>query len=307
MIKKQTKYELATEADYDELLQVWEASVRSSHHFLTEEDIQYYKPLIRNEYFRAVELYLIRDEQSGHIAAFMGLSDELVEMLFVHPSQQGKGYGRLFIEYALRGKNIRKVDVNEQNEQASHFYLSRGFEVVSRDATDGQGKPYPILHLQMKPIRIRKADAEDLATLHQVFEKSVRNTCCKDYSPEQIDAWINRADSARWQELFHSELHFFLAEDTETFQTAGFTSVDTQGYLHSMFVHPRFQKKGIATLLLRTAEMFACHHQAPSLFAEVSLTARPFFERQGFVVEKQQTVTVSHVDMTNFAMRKQLP
>lgn len=152
MIKKQSKYELATEQDYDELLRVWEASVRSSHHFLTEDDIQFYKPLIRNEYFPAVTLYIIRDERSKHIAAFMGLSDELIEMLFVDPSQQGKGYGKLLIEYAIREKNIRKVDVNEQNKQALNFYLNRGFEIISRDATDGQGKPYPILHMQLNPL-----------------------------------------------------------------------------------------------------------------------------------------------------------
>lgn len=152
MIKKQSKYELATEQDYDDLIRVWEASVRSSHHFLTDDDIQFYKPLIRNEYFPAVTLYIIRDERSKHIAAFMGLSDELIEMLFVDPSQQGKGYGKLLIEYAIREKNIRKVDVNEQNKQALNFYLNRGFEIISRDATDGQGKPYPILHMQLNPL-----------------------------------------------------------------------------------------------------------------------------------------------------------
>lgn len=151
MIKKQSKYELATEQDYDDLMRVWEASVRSSHHFLTEDDIQFYKPLIRNEYFPAVTLHIIRDEHSKHIAAFMGLSDELIEMLFVDPSQQGKGYGKLLIEYAIREKNIRKVDVNEQNDQALQFYLNRGFEVTARDATDGQGKPFPILHMQLNP------------------------------------------------------------------------------------------------------------------------------------------------------------
>lgn len=152
MIKKQSKYELATEQDYDDLIRVWEASVRSSHHFLTEDDIQFYKPLIRNEYFPAVTLYIIRDERSKHIAAFMGLSDELIEMLFVDPSQQGKGYGKLLIEYAIREKNIRKVDVNEQNKQALNFYLNRGFEIISRDAIDGQGKPYPILHMLLNPL-----------------------------------------------------------------------------------------------------------------------------------------------------------
>ena len=82
-----------TPQDYDELLTVWEASVRSTHHFLTEENIQFYKPLVRNQYFQAVELYIIRNRE-GKIAAFMGLSDELIEMLFVHPDEQGKGYGK---------------------------------------------------------------------------------------------------------------------------------------------------------------------------------------------------------------------
>lgn len=152
MPDKQTRIILATEQDYTELIRVWEASVRSSHHFLTEDDIQFYKPLIRNKYFPSVTLYILRDEHSKHIAAFMGLSDELIEMLFVDPSQQGKGYGKLLIEYAIREKNIRKVDVNEQNKQALNFYLNRGFEIISRDATDGQGKPYPILHMLLNPL-----------------------------------------------------------------------------------------------------------------------------------------------------------
>ena len=72
----------------DELLIVWEKSVRSSHHFLKEEDIEYFKPLIRNQYFPAVRLFVIRNE-NGRIAAFMGLSDDMLEMLFVRPRKRG--------------------------------------------------------------------------------------------------------------------------------------------------------------------------------------------------------------------------
>lgn len=136
-----------TPHDYDELLSVWEASVRSTHHFLTEENIQFYKPLVREQYFPAVELHIIRNSK-GKIAAFMGLSQELVEMLFVSPEEQSKGYGKQLMEYALHEKHIYKVDVNEQNEQACHFYQHLGFRVISRDATDSTGNPFPILHLQ---------------------------------------------------------------------------------------------------------------------------------------------------------------
>ncbi|WP_459190412.1 GNAT family N-acetyltransferase [Parabacteroides sp. APC149_11_2_Y6] len=138
--------EPAQETDYDELATLWEASVRSSHHFLTEDDILFYKPLVRNEYFKAVHLYIIRNEQN-RIVAFTGLSDDLIEMLFVHPGEQGKGYGKRLIDFALNEKHIRRVDVNEQNEQALRFYLQRGFKITGRDAMDPMGKPFPILHM----------------------------------------------------------------------------------------------------------------------------------------------------------------
>ena len=132
----------------NELVEVWEASVRSTHRFLTEKDIRFFKPLIRNKYIPVVELYTIRNGQN-RIAAFMGLSDELIEMLFVHPEEQGKGYGKLLIEFVIHHKQIFKVDVNEQNEKATSFYLNRGFDIVGRDETDPNGNPFPILHLSL--------------------------------------------------------------------------------------------------------------------------------------------------------------
>lgn len=141
------KIQLLTDEILDELLAVWEKSVRSSHHFLKEEDIEYFKPLIRNQYFQVVELFVIQNEY-GQTAAFMGLSDDMLEMLFVLPEEQGNGYGKALVNYAVNQCHIYKVDVNEENEQAYHFYLRMGYKVVGRDATDPTGKPFPILHLQ---------------------------------------------------------------------------------------------------------------------------------------------------------------
>lgn len=131
----------------DELLALWEKSVRTTHHFLKEEDIEYFKPLIRNQYFGSVRLFVMRNA-GGKIAAFMGLSDDMLEMLFVLPEEQGKGYGKALVDYAINQCDIYKVDVNEDNEQAYKFYLHMGYRVVGRDECDTSGKPFPILHLQ---------------------------------------------------------------------------------------------------------------------------------------------------------------
>src|SRR5262245_60513936 len=80
--------------DYQEIVDVWEASVRATHHFLKEEDIQYFKPLILNEYLQAVNLYCTRNER-GHIIGFLGTVNDKIEMLFIDPTSRGKGIGKL--------------------------------------------------------------------------------------------------------------------------------------------------------------------------------------------------------------------
>ncbi len=137
-----------SDATLDELLSVWEKSVRSSHHFLKEEDIEYFRPLVRNQYFHAVRLFVTRNAQR-RIAAFMGLSDNMLEMLFVLPDEQGKGHGKALVEYAIEKCGIRKVDVNEGNDQAYRFYLHMGYRVIARDDLDATGKPFPILHMEL--------------------------------------------------------------------------------------------------------------------------------------------------------------
>ena len=129
----------------DELIGVWEKSVRSSHHFLSEEDLEYYRPRIRDIYFDAVDLYVVRNP---NMVAFMGLSEDMVEMLFVLPSEKGKGYGSALLNYAFEEKHIRKIDVNEQNTEAYQFYINRGYHAIARDEMDADGKTYPIVHLE---------------------------------------------------------------------------------------------------------------------------------------------------------------
>lgn len=135
-----------SEKDYDVLFHLWEESVRSTHHFLSEGDITFYASQVKAAFLH-VELYGIRNSL-GKIVAFMGLSEKVIEMLFVHPKIQGKGYGSRLIDYAVQQKGIHLIDVNEQNSYALQVYLHKGFRVVDRDELDSTGRPFPILHME---------------------------------------------------------------------------------------------------------------------------------------------------------------
>lgn len=134
--------------DADQLVEVWEASVRATHHFLTESDIQFLKPLVGPGLLGLPHLFGARTT-NGELVGFVGVADGKMEALFVHPACHRAGIGRRLAHYAVAELGATTVDVNEQNEQALAFYLRLGFRIAGRSEVDGQGKPFPLLHLRM--------------------------------------------------------------------------------------------------------------------------------------------------------------
>jgi len=142
------KVETTTSADYLELIAVWESSIRASHSFLSEEDIAFLKPLILEQYLDAVDLRIVKDE-FDNVIGFIGVAEQNVEMLFVSAEHRHKGIGALLLKSAIKNQAAKKVDVNEQNPDAVGFYKALGFDVIARSPLDGQGKPFPLLHMQL--------------------------------------------------------------------------------------------------------------------------------------------------------------
>lgn len=135
-------------ADVPRVVEVWEASVRATHHFVSEADIQIFKPLVRDAVSHMQQLACVRDSHD-QVAGFIAVAHSKVEMLFLHPAARGQGAGRRLLNYAIAEFAATTVDVNEQNQQAVDFYLRMGCEVVGRSERDGMGKPYPLLHLRL--------------------------------------------------------------------------------------------------------------------------------------------------------------
>lgn len=129
------------------LLEVWENSVRATHLFLSDSEIQSIKKYVPQALNEVLHL-LIAEDESGRAVAFMGVEAGSLEMLFIAPEERGKGLGRRLIQYGIKKYSVEKLTVNEQNPQAKGFYEHMGFQVYKRTDLDEQGNPYPLLYMR---------------------------------------------------------------------------------------------------------------------------------------------------------------
>jgi putative acetyltransferase len=144
-----TTIDRAGPGNRDQLVEIWLRSVRATHAFLSEGEIQGLLPEVR-DYLRddAPELWVLHDA-SGAPMGFMGMSGSDVAALFLAPEHHRRGGGRRLIRFAQDLRDELTVSVNEQNPGAIRFYEACGFVVEGRSETDGDGRPYPLLHMRL--------------------------------------------------------------------------------------------------------------------------------------------------------------
>lgn len=138
---------IAVTDDYPKLVEIWESAVKATHDFLSESDFQYFKKAIPEQYFPLLEVYIISENNDPK--GFGAVSDDILEMLFVHNDARGKGLGKKLYQYLHDKTGCTKVDVNEQNPEAIGFYEKMGFKKVGRSEKDGSGKDYPLIHMSL--------------------------------------------------------------------------------------------------------------------------------------------------------------
>lgn len=152
-------------------------------------------------------------------------------------------------------------------------------------------------------ISLRRFRADDLPTLIELFRDTVRRVNVRDYLVEQTLAWApDEIDPARWRTL--AERFTIVAESND--RIVGFADLEADGHLDRFFVHADLQGRGVGRAMLNDLLDEATRLDLPQVFAEVSITARPFFERHGFVVLAEQSVEVRGQRLTNYRMERRL-
>ena len=153
--------------------------------------------------------------------------------------------------------------------------------------------------------KIRIAQQSDSAELRDLYKNTVLVVNRRDYSQDEVEDWASCGDDlSNIEEMIKT--HYFIVAVNQLSQIVGFSSITPQGYLHSMFIHKDHQGEGIATALLQRIEAYAMEHDIQNITSEVSITARPFFESRGYVVEQEQRAQANRLKLTNYRMRKQI-
>lgn len=155
-------------------------------------------------------------------------------------------------------------------------------------------------------IKLRPYQSSDCKELSELFYNTVHTINRKDYTPEQLDAWADgNVDPAAWDASFLAH-HTVVAE--EDGRLTGFGDMDKNGYLDRLYVHKDYQGRGIAKALCDCLEDWGRETQREGVrfTTHASITARPFFERRGYRVVKEQQVERRGQKLTNYVMEKLL-
>ena len=155
------------------------------------------------------------------------------------------------------------------------------------------------------PYPIRPLTGQDIPEMQALFRATVLHVNVRDYTPEEVADWASCGDSTEhWQELLAR--HRFIAALDRQGGIIGFASMNAGGHLHSLFVHQDWQGRGIATRLLHEVERMAHAYGVNRIHLEASITARPFFEKRGYRVVKEQQAKANRLYLTNYVIEKRL-
>lgn len=153
-------------------------------------------------------------------------------------------------------------------------------------------------------LNFRKATISDLKEMQQLYIETIQWVCKNDYNPDQIDAWTAGVhNTERWIEVIESQ--FVLLAIIEN-KMVGFGTLKDGNYIDFFYIHKDFQRKGIADKILSKLELEAKKQFSKIITSDISITAKPFFEKKGFAAKAEQKNIRLGIELINYKMQKEL-
>ncbi len=153
-------------------------------------------------------------------------------------------------------------------------------------------------------MKLRRYHPDDLEEVIQLFKDTICSVNKKDYSPDQVAVWAERAQFLQNKNEFFMSLYTIVAVEEK--KIIGYGNIDDTGYLDHLFVHKDFQRKKTATVICEELERYAWRAGQKKVTVHASITARPFFLKRGYTEKKEQQVEIKGIKLTNYLMEKPL-
>ncbi|VUW95457.1 putative N-acetyltransferase YafP [Streptococcus pasteurianus] len=146
---------------------------------------------------------------------------------------------------------------------------------------------------------IREYQTSDCKEITELFYNTVHTVNANDYTKEQLSVWATgQVDLEKWNESLQEHCSVVVVDDEII---VGFGNIDNTGYLDRLFVHTDYQGKGIATAICNQLEQAV----KGDITTHASITAKPFFEKRGYKIVKEQQIERQGIFLTNYVMIKE--
>ena len=154
-------------------------------------------------------------------------------------------------------------------------------------------------------IIVRKYKPEDVQELANIYYNTIHLINIQHYSQEQVDVWAPESslEMEGWAKKFTRTKPFIAVVGNEV---VGFAEFEPNGHIDCFYVHHNWIGKGVGKALMRAILTRAGELNIATIFSEVSITAKPFFESQGFIVLTEQTVAKKGIELTNYKMERKV-
>jgi putative acetyltransferase len=157
--------------------------------------------------------------------------------------------------------------------------------------------------MEKKKIEVRSYKSSDAQDLAQIYYNTIHQVNAKDYSKIQLDAWApeNSGQAEYWVKKLE-KTNPLVAISNGTI--VGFAEFEPNGHIDCFYCHHQWVGIGVGTALMNAIHEIARDQKIAKIFVEVSITALPFFEKQGFKILEKQTVFIKDIGLINFKMEK---
>jgi GNAT superfamily N-acetyltransferase len=140
----------------------------------------------------------------------------------------------------------------------------------------------------------------DHAAIAEIFTKAIHEIASEVYSEEQCLAWSDRkVNYQRWKNRCELKRPFVYVADSDI---AGFLELDTDGHIDCAYIHPKYKRKGIMTMLVKHAVDTCFTHDISRIYVDASICAKPMFEKIGFTTIQKNIVNIKGVELLNYKM-----